>query len=161
MTLKRAGCVTLLAPQTTESLRNTQERLQLRLHAARLVRAMSQLCHTPLCALTVPLAAHTQVESAHVLSKVTCVLQRDALLADFASRVRAVQEAAKEADEERQEAVATLGERAAQLVRHLQEQGSERTVLTRIGDELVAEDLDAPDDPQGLARRLYDIAEQS
>lgn len=96
-----------------------------------------------------------------MLANVTCVLQRDALLADFASRVRGVQEAVKAADEERQEAVETLGERAAELVRHLQEQGAERTVLTRIGDELVAEDLDAPDDPQGIARRLYEIAEQS
>lgn len=159
MTLKRAGCTPPWVLQTTESLRNTQERLQLRLHAARLVCAMLQLCHTPFCALTVPLAAHTQVESAHVLSNVTCVLQRDALLADFASRVRAVQEAAKAADEERQEAVATLEDRATELVKHLQEQGAERTVLTRIGHELVAEDLDAPDDPQGIAQRLYEIAE--
>ena len=124
------------------------------------MRRTPQLRHSAR-ALTVPWYATTQEESAHVLANVTCVLQRDALLADFASRVRGVQEAVKAADEERQEAVETLGERAAELVRHLQEQGAERTVLTRIGDELVAEDLDAPDDPQGIARRLYEIAEQS
>lgn len=144
------------------------------MHVARLVRRPSSLL-TLTCSCLPASAEATrrcrshcrraaplfQVETVHSLVDVTRVLQRDALLADFTSRVASVTHAAASATEQRQELLATLRDRAAALAEHVKQSGAERTVLIRIGDELVAEDLDAPDDPQGIAKRLYDLAESS
>jgi hypothetical protein len=100
-----------------------------------------------------------QVETVQSLANVTCALQRDALLADFESRVACVQAATASAKTQREQLLETLRERAEALVQHVRQSGAERIVLTRIGEELVAEDLDAPDDPQGIAKRLYELAE--
>ncbi len=51
-----------------------------------------------------------------------------------------------------------LGARAHALATRLQQDASERVVLLQVGVEALADDLDAPDDPQSVAQRLYDAA---
>jgi hypothetical protein len=72
--------------------------------------------------------------------------------------VKGVTEDAQAAEQTRVQAATTLQERGAEVAQQVHSQGLERTVLTRIGAELVAEDLDALDDPYGITARLYDIA---
>ena len=78
------------------------------------------------------------------------------MLGDFAGRVRACEASTAASNARREEALRTLHVRAHALAAQLE--GRERVTLTLVGDEPLLEDLEQPDDPQGIAQRLYDIA---
>jgi len=140
----------LLTAQVSEQ-RHGQDRLLLRLHAARLVRPRPYVHPPP------PPQPRLQVEAAQSLSRLAELLKRNALLSDYAGRAAASD--AETAAAQREQGLAELARRAHALLGRVNEQNG--LVLLQVGEESVAE-ADAAGqlgDPAGLLQRLYALAD--
>lgn len=151
--------------QISEPVRNAQERLQLQVHAARLVRnapCVALRCAGLAWSLLTWQRASAQVEAAQSLLRLTERLKRDTLLCDFGGRVAASDAAAAAAQARlavAQEALrAAADAAAARLAGDTSGTGRGGTMptLAHVGLEALSDDAAAELDP--VTARLFAIA---
>jgi hypothetical protein len=145
----------LLQSAQLGELRTGQDRLQMKIHASRLVRCDGAASPAQ------PLTAPAQLEAAQALSRLAELLRRNTLLSDYAGRAAASDAGAAAAEAQRAEGVAELSRRTQALLGRLNAQaeaGEQRHVLLQVGEESVAEADDVLDDASGVTERLYSVA---